>query len=92
MQQTSPKGGQVHIWMSGKGDPLGIVQEVKICQCNQMIYTNLEYETHKILWYFEMQMDQLISARRSDMVLIKKKKRICYLEDFAIPADHRVKR
>ena len=34
----------------------------------------LENETHKILWYFEIQMDQLTPARRPDLVTINKKK------------------
>ena len=33
----------------------------------------LENETHKIHWGFEIQMDQLISARRLDLVLTRKK-------------------
>ena len=48
-------------------------------------------ETHKILWDFEVQTDHLIPARRPDLVLFDKKKRTCHLEDFAVPADHRVK-
>ena len=35
----------------------------------------LENETPKILWDFEIQMDHLISARRLDLVIVKKKKR-----------------
>ena len=46
----------------------------------------------RILWDFEMQTDHLISARRSDQVIVnKKKKRTCRLVDFAIPAEHKVK-
>ena len=38
-------------------------------------------------------MDHLISARRPDLIIInkKKKKRICEIVDFAVPADHRIK-
>ena len=36
-------------------------------------------------------MDLLILVRRPDLMLINKKKRICNLVDFAIPADNRVK-
>ena len=46
----------------------------------------LENETHKALWDFEIQTDYLISARRLDLMIVKKKK-----SDFAVPADHRVK-
>ena len=48
-------------------------------------------EWSKILWDFEILTDHLILARRPDLVLINKKKRICLLMDFAILADHRMK-
>ena len=44
-----------------------------------------EKETHKLLWDFVMQMDHLILVRRPDLVIVNKK------ENFAVPADHRVK-
>ena len=52
----------------------------------------LENEMHKILWDFEIQMDHLISARRPDLVLIKKnkKKQTCHLVDSVILVDYRV--
>ena len=50
-----------------------------------------ENETHKLLWDFEIQTDQLISAKRPDLVIINKKKRTCRIVDFAVPADHRLK-
>ena len=34
----------------------------------------LENDTHKLLWDFNIQTDHLISARRSDLIMIKKKK------------------
>ena len=52
----------------------------------------LENYTHKLLWDFGVQTDHLISARRSDLIIIKKKKkRICKIVDFAVPNDHRIK-
>ena len=45
---------------------------------------------HKLLRDFEIQTDHLISARRPDQVIIKKKK-TCPIVEFAVPADHRVK-
>ena len=53
----------------------------------------LENDTHNLLWDFDIQTDHQISARRSDLIIInqKKKKRICKLVDFAVPADHRIK-
>ena len=35
----------------------------------------LENDTHKLLWDFNIQTDQLIPARRTDLIIIKKKKR-----------------
>ena len=51
----------------------------------------LENESHKLLWDFNIQTDNLIPARRPDLIIInKKKKRICKIVDFAVPADHRI--
>ena len=33
----------------------------------------LENNTHKLLWDFDIQTDHLISARRPDLIIIKKK-------------------
>ena len=54
----------------------------------------LENATHKLLWDFNIQTDHLIPARRLDLIMInkkKKKKRTRKIDDFAIPADHRIK-
>ena len=52
----------------------------------------LENDTHKLLWDFNILTDQQIPARRPDLIIInnKKKKRICKIVDFAVPADHRI--
>ena len=51
-----------------------------------------ENDTHKLLWDFNIHTDHLISTRRPDVIIIKrKKKRICKIVDFAVPADHRIK-
>ena len=34
----------------------------------------LENEMHKLLWDFEIQMDQVISARQPDLVIVNNKK------------------
>ena len=47
-----------------------------------------ENDTHKLLWDFNIQTDQLIPARRPD--LNQQKKRSCKIVDFAVPADHRI--
>ena len=46
-----------------------------------------ENETPKILCGFEIQMGHPIPNRKPDLVLFYKTKRICQLEDFAVPAD-----
>ena len=53
----------------------------------------LENDTHKLLWGFNIKTDYLISARRSDLIIIdkKKKKKICKIVDFAVPTNHRIK-
>ena len=51
-----------------------------------------ENDTHKLLWDFNIQTDHLIPARTPDPIKIneKKKKRICKIVDFAIPANLRI--
>ena len=51
----------------------------------------LENNTHKLLWYFDIQTDHLISARSPDLIIIKKKKRTWKIVVFAVLADYRVK-
>ena len=46
---------------------------------------------YKILWDFEIQIDHLITAKRSDLVLIHKTETTCYLMDFAVPTYDRRK-
>ena len=50
-----------------------------------------ENEMSKILWNLEKQMHHLILAKRSDLGLINKDKRICHQVNFGVPEDHRVK-
>ena len=42
----------------------------------------MENEMHKLFWDFEIQTDNLISARRPDLVIINKKKTY-WIMDFA---------
>ena len=51
----------------------------------------LENDIHEFLWDFDIQTNHLISARRPDFIIIKKKKRTCNIVNFAVPADHRIK-
>ena len=48
----------------------------------------LENDTHKIWWDFNIQTDHLIPTRRTDLIIINKKRE---LVDFVVPADHRKK-
>ena len=50
----------------------------------------LENDTHKLLWDFNIQTDPLIPARRPDLIIINKKKRICKTVDFAVSVGHRI--
>ena len=52
--------------------------------------TVLENDSHEHLWDFNIQTDYLIPARRPDLIIINKRKRICQIVDFAVPADHRI--
>ena len=53
----------------------------------------LENDSHKLLSDFNIQTDNLIPAKRPDLIIInnKKKKRTCKIVDFAVPVDHRIK-
>ena len=51
----------------------------------------LENETHKLLWYFEIQTDHLISIRRLDLIITNKKRDNLQNCGLYCPADHRVK-
>ena len=52
--------------------------------------SDLENDTHKLQWDFDVQTDPLISARIPDLI-INKKKRTCKIVAFAVPTDHRIK-
>ena len=94
MQQISTEGVQGETWLGRQGDPLGNVQEISIRPYKQWYMHNpapiLENNSHKLLWDFNIQTDHLIPARRPDLIIINKKKRICKIVDFAIPANHRI--
>ena len=51
----------------------------------------LENDTRKLPWDFDIQTDHLISARRPNLIIINKRKRIYKIVHFAIPDDHRIK-
>ena len=81
-------------------DWVGKVIHWEMCRKFQFDHTNkwymhnpapvLENDSHKLLWDFNIQTDHLIPARRPDLLIINKEKRICKIVDFAVPADHRI--
>ena len=82
-------------------DWVGKVIHQEMCRKFQFDHTNkwymhnlapvLENDSHKLLWDFNIQTDHLIPARRPDLIIINKRKRICKIVDFAVLADHRIK-
>ena len=88
-----------HDWV-GKVIPWEMCKKFKFDHTNKWYMHNpasvLENDTHKFLSDFDIHTDHLNSARRPDRIIInkkklKKKKRICKIVDFAVPADHRIK-
>ena len=83
-------------------DWVGKVIHWEMCRKFQFEHTNkwymhnpapdLENDSQKLRWDFNIQTDPQIPARRPDHIIInkKKKKRISKIVDFAVPADHRI--
>ena len=94
MQQISTEGVYDDTRLGRQGNPLGNVQEISILPYKQMVYAQpapvLENDSHKLLWDFNIQTDQLIPARRPDLIIINKRKTICKIVNLAVPADHRI--
>ena len=67
----------------------------KMVMCKKWYMPNpeavLENDSHEFLWDLNIQTNHLISARRPDLIIINKKKRIGKIVEFAVPADHRIK-
>ena len=73
-----------------------------MCRKFQFNHTNKSYlrnpapvrenDSHKLLWDFNIQTVHIIPARTPGLIIINnnKKKRICKIVDFAVPADHRI--
>ena len=51
----------------------------------------VENEEIKVLWNINIQCDNLIEARRPDLIVIDKKEQKGIIVDIAVPADIRVK-
>ena len=75
-------------------DWIGKVIHWEMCRKFQFDHSNkwymhnpapaLENDSHKLLWDFNIQTDHLIPAKRTDLIIINKKKRICKIVDFAV--------
>lgn len=50
----------------------------------------VENESVKLLWDINIQCDNVIEARRPDIVIVDKKEKSCVIVDIAVPADGRV--
>ena len=50
----------------------------------------LENDTHKLLEFFDIQTDQLITTRKPELIIINKKKRIFKVVIFAVLAGRRI--
>ena len=65
-----------------EGDPLGIVQEIKVWPYWWMVHAQLESVLKNEALNYEIQTDHSIHVRWADFVLIKKDERMCQLVDF----------
>ena len=83
----------IHGWV-GKAIHCEMCKKFRFEHTNKWYIYNpapvLENDTHKLPWDFNIQTDHLIHARRPDLIIINKKKRICKIVDFAVPADYRI--
>ena len=79
---------------------VGLVIHWELCKKFKFEYMNKWYMQnpesvqenvmHKILWDIEIQTDHLILVKQPDLMIVFKKK-TCWIVDFAVLADHRVK-
>ena len=83
-----------HDWV-GKVIHWEICKKLKFDHTNKWYMHNpssvLENDTHKLLWDFDIQIDDLISVRRPDLIIINLKKRTYKIGDFVLLVDHRIK-
>ena len=71
-----------------------LCKKLKFDHTNKLYMYNpesvLKNEMHKLLWDYDIQTDHLISAWRTDLIIIDHKERTCRIVDFSVPADHGV--
>ena len=73
----------------------------KLCEKHDLVRTEKWYEhcpegiveddDVKLLWDMNIQCDNVIEARRPDLVLVDKKKKSCVIIDIAVPGDCRIR-
>ena len=51
----------------------------------------VEDDDVKLIWYINIQCDNVIEARRPDLILVDKKAKSCLIIDVAIPGDCRIR-
>ena len=95
MQRISTEREQNKTWLGGKGDPLGIVQEVKIWPFKQMVYAQPsicpgEWDAQTPLGFWDLNRSPNLDPTTRPYNN-HQKKRTCRIVDFAVLADHRVK-
>ena len=64
-------------------------------KCNEKWYEHepdsvVENDDIKLLWDFNIQCDNMIEARRPDIVVLHKKEKKCLIVDVAVPGDCRI--
>ena len=81
--------------MRGQSYPLGIVQEIKICPYEQMVYAlpnicsgEFDVQTPLVLWHINGSPNLGQTTRPYNN---QQKNKTCKIVDFAVPADHKVK-
>ena len=75
----------VHLKLCRK---FGLVDKVK--WYNHKPVSVVENDRVKVLWDFNIQTDHVFQHRRSDIVVLYKTERECYLIDIAVPGDKRI--
>ena len=74
MQQINTKKFKTRHDKIGKVIHGELCKEMKLNHTNKWYMHNLENDTHKFLWDFEILTDHLISARRPDQVMVNNNK------------------
>ena len=70
------RGQECHVCTINKSAHAKKVWKLIVCTSYMhKLESILENKTYKLLWYFEIQTDHLISARRPDLLMINKKKK-----------------